>query len=358
MLVTYRRHNPLRCKHMSRSDYRCKCPIWVSGTDSKGKRRREALKLRDWTKAQELVRRWDVEGSQPKPGRRATLSEWKDSFLNDAETSRHLNAETIRKYKLLFKQLEAFAQIKKIRFAEDIGLEELTEFRATWQDAALSASKKLERLRSIYKFAVARKWVENNFAAELKTPKTSFVPTQPFSDDEMKRILESARRSRRFGAEASYAFILMMRYSGLRISDVTVMARHAVNGNRLRLHTAKTGEPVSMKLPVVVVEALKIVQSKNPKYFFWSGESRTPAAVSLWRKRLADVFRDAGIHDAHSHRFRDTFAVSLLQAGVSLENVSTLLGHRNFKVTQRHYSPWVKSRQDALDRDMEGAAGF
>ena len=180
MLVTYRRHNPLRCKHMSRSDYRCKCPIWVSGTDSKGKRRREALKLRDWTKAQELVRRWDVEGSQPKPGRRATLSEWKDSFLNDAETSRHLNAETIRKYKLLFKQLEAFAQIKKIRFAEDIGLEELTEFRATWQDAALSASKKLERLRSIYKFAVARKWVENNFAAELKTPKTSFVPTQPF----------------------------------------------------------------------------------------------------------------------------------------------------------------------------------
>ena len=32
MLTTYRRHNPAKCKFTSRSEYRCKCPIWVTGT--------------------------------------------------------------------------------------------------------------------------------------------------------------------------------------------------------------------------------------------------------------------------------------------------------------------------------------
>jgi hypothetical protein len=59
--------------------------------------------------------------------------------------------------------------------------------------------------------------------------------------------------------------------------------------------------------------------------------------------------------NGHTHRFRDTFAVSLLEAGVSLENVSTLLGHQSLRVTQKHYAPWVRTRQDALDRAVEAA---
>ena len=79
-----------------------------------------------------------------------------------------------------------------------------------------------------------------------------------------------------------------------------------------------------------------------------SSERRTGSRLSLWRKRLADVFTGAKIDDGHSHRFRDTFAVSLLENGVSLENVAMLLGNSP-KVAYKHYSPWVKTRQEALD---------
>jgi integrase len=145
-------------------------------------------------------------------------------------------------------------------------------------------------------------------------------------------------------------FILTMRYSGLRISDTTALACEGLKGDRLQLHQAKTGEYVFVLLPTFVADALRKVVHRNPAYFFWTGTSKLPAAVSVWRKRLADVFKKAKIKNGHSHRFRDTFAVSLLQAGVSLEDVSTLLGHKSLRITQKHYSPWVKTRQDALDK--------
>jgi integrase/recombinase XerD len=50
--------------------------------------------------------------------------------------------------------------------------------------------------------------------------------------------------------------------------------------------------------------------------------------------------------------FRDTFAVSLLLKGVSLESVSKLLGHSSIKITERHYAPWVKARQEQLEAEV------
>jgi len=59
-----------------------------------------------------------------------------------------------------------------------------------------------------------------------------------------------------------------------------------------------------------------------------------------------------GASDGHAHRFRDTFAVELLKAGVPMERASVLLGHSSIKVTERHYSPWLRARQEQLEADV------
>lgn len=98
------------------------------------------------------------------------------------------------------------------------------------------------------------------------------------------------------------------------------------------------------------------LESLNPggKHFFWSGNGLAKSTVADWQRSLAKVFKLAGI-DGHAHRFRNTFSVNLLQAGVPLETVSILLGHSSLKVTERHYSPWVKSRQIKLEESIEKA---
>jgi hypothetical protein len=39
-------------------------------------------------------------------------------------------------------------------------------------------------------------------------------------------------------------------------------------------------------------------------------------------------------------------------AGVPLERVSVLLGNHSVRVTEKHYAPWVRSRQEQLECDV------
>ena len=50
--------------------------------------------------------------------------------------------------------------------------------------------------------------------------------------------------------------------------------------------------------------------------------------------------------------FRDTFAVEMLLAPMHIDQVSIRLGHSSLRVTEKHYSPWVRARQDQLEKSV------
>jgi integrase len=63
----------------------------------------------------------------------------------------------------------------------------------------------------------------------------------------------------------------------------------------------------------------------------------------------------SGVQNAHAHRFRDTFSVELLIAGVPIEDVSILLGHSSVRISERAYAPWVQARQLKLEAAVRKA---
>jgi site-specific recombinase XerD len=63
----------------------------------------------------------------------------------------------------------------------------------------------------------------------------------------------------------------------------------------------------------------------------------------------------ARVPSGHAHRFRDTFAVELLLAGIPIERVAALLGYTSIKTTEKHYAPWTHSRQVQLESDVKRA---
>jgi integrase len=71
------------------------------------------------------------------------------------------------------------------------------------------------------------------------------------------------------------------------------------------------------------------------------------ADPSVYRRQIRKP--DGTPKRCHAHMFRDTFAVELLNKGVPIDRVSLLLGHSSVKVTEKHYAPLVKERQQQLE---------
>ena len=225
MLTIYRRHRK-NCKQRAKGrKYRhCQCPIWVDGALG-GKEMRESLKLRDWQRAQDLIREWEAENRRTvQQEHQVTIKDAHAKFIADAE-ARKLNDATLYKYRLLFRQLDGFAETYKLQFLKQLDLDTLATFRATWTQGPRTSLKKLERLRAFMRFAEKRKWIDDNPATELKAPKVPNKPTMPFTREEMIRIftaLEPYGKSAGIrNAQRLRAFVLLLRYSGLRIGDAT-----------------------------------------------------------------------------------------------------------------------------------------
>jgi len=322
--------------------------------------------LQNWEKAQQCVREMEATGQRKESAgpeeEIVTVRFACEQFLEDAVT-RGLAESTMKKYRQLTKQLIAFAEErgKDTLLGWNVGV--VRSFRASWKDGPRSALKKLERLKAFFRFALDCEWILEDPARKIKGPKVRPSPTLPFERAQViemlaacdKRYTDSYERTGQPNSKKLRALVLLLRYAGLRIGDATSCAVDRLQGDRLLLYMQKTDEPVYVKLPKFIVDALSHIPRSSEHYWFWTGAGTIEGNADIWRQKLNRMFSLAGIKGGHPHRFRDTFSVELLNAGVPIERVSTLVGHESVRVTERSYNPWVKSRQDRLDADLESA---
>jgi len=349
VLRLFRRHR-VKCPQKSERYRRCACPIYVEGT-LRGEHIRKALDLTSWTAATSLIAKWNDAGEIGSvKAESPAIAEAVEKFLADAK-ARHLGWETIRKYEnLLQRRLLPWCDDKGYRLLKQVGVEQLREFRASWPDGPNYATKNLERLRAFFRFCDQAEWIKKNPALAVKAPKVKLAPTLPFSVEEMTRILDACDRYPG-NAERIKAFVLVMRYAGLRIGDTIRLSRDKVGQGRIQLYTSKTGQPVYVPIPSAVQLALATIE--DGERYFWTGQN-IRSAVANWSRYLARVFELADIEGGHSHRFRDTAAVNWLLGSLSVEEVATLLGNSP-NIVVKHYSPWVRERQRVLEMKVQAS---
>jgi site-specific recombinase XerD len=326
----------------------------MDGLDERGKRVLRSLRTRSWPHAQERLA--EIErGEQPKeqPDRKGArrLDTSIQSFLEDCR-ARKLAPSTIVSYENTLGHLSNFFPGAHIA---TITLDRLTRFRAERASAAArSSGKELQTIRSFFRFAVVRKWIPENPAIHLKVPKPDLLPTMPFTQEEIEAILEACDRINNPNQPErarlrARALVLLLLYSGLRISDAVQLPRSKVDfkTGRILIRIMKTRVPLYVRIPQAAVNALQALPLES-LYFFWSGRSKLSTAVGSARRTIECLMKLTGI-EGHPHRFRDTFSVGLLEAGAELRTVQLLLGHTSIRTTEKHYAPFVASMQAALD---------
>jgi integrase/recombinase XerD len=348
MLSVYRRHSPV-CPQTSRRYRRCNCPIWCEGT-LEGKYLRHSLKTRSWDRASQKIR--EMEDTGGKTASRITIKKACDDYVADAR-ARSLREPTIYKFERLFQLLQEFAKSEGFEYLDQLDIEVLRRFRQQWKFTNYANRNHVERLRSLLRFAHHSGWIKNNPvpSSQFRSPTVEDIPTLPFSPDEVEAIVKACEVYPGPNRSLLKAFVLVMRYTGLRIGDVVTLRRSAVSGDVVFVRTAKTGTPIRVPIPAECVKALAAIPGDS-EYYFWSGATKPKARVGNFQGMLKTVFKTAAIANGHAHRFRDTFATELLLARAPIEQVSTLLGHKSIRVTEKHYAPWIAARQDQAEESV------
>ena len=261
-----------------------------------------------------------------------TLREAAKIFLRDGE-ARQLSDSRRRTHSGVLRQLQEFANERGIEDLAALNRPVLRAWRDSWNCSPGTHGVRLAAVKQFFRLG-------ESLADSLRPPKERARPTMPLSSEEVVRLtLEAPTKER--------ALILLMRFSGLTIQDASTLPAAAIDGPQLTLRRAKSGELVVCELPAVAERALEALRTGR-QHFFWTGRGKPATAAKYWAARLRSVAAAAGLQGFRTHRLRDSFAVALLNAGVSMEDVSTLLGHSSVRTTERYYAPWDKSRRERL----------
>ena len=352
MLKLYRRHVPT-CKLGAKNSktMKCTCPIWVDGMHE-GKRSRYSLDTFSMEEASRKLLELTI-GENKKD---STVSDAVKDFKEDCER-RGLKESGVKKYKELLDALLRFCTGRAITNVRALDVVAVKKFVDTFTDSTLVQGKKIERLRTFFRHCEDMGWIENNPAKKIKKPIVKNPPVVPFTPDELKAIfaaIDSYPQKNSYGHDnraRMRAFVLTLRYTGLRIGDVVKLSKAQVSDGRVMLRTTKTGAPVHLPLPKKLVAALDAIKGESP-YYFWTGTGGK-GSLNTWDYALRKLLTLANV-TGHAHMFRHTMATELLSKGVTVEHVAAILGNSP-AIVLKHYAPWVKARQDALDAAVRKA---
>ncbi len=153
-------------------------------------------------------------------------------------------------------------------------------------------------------------------------------------------------------------FLLMLR-CGLRVSEACSLTWEDVDlpALTLRVDGGKGDVDRMAYLAPDVEQALRLWQARRSgsPYLF---PSRKVAGAHLGRRNvfmlMQQYLRQAGVTDRYSpHCLRHTFATQLLNAGVTLEVLKELMGHRSVQMTLRYTELYETTKRQQYDEAME-----
>lgn len=147
------------CSHNKDPQFkRCHCPkhlYWHTG----GKMTRKTARTTEWDQAHQLARRIEKQleaandnAGAPGPSYSTTVNSAVLDYLADKRAQK-LSPDTLAKLDLYFrKQLLTWCADHDVVNIEQLDLNQLRAWRATWKDGALSAKKKQERITGFFHF--------------------------------------------------------------------------------------------------------------------------------------------------------------------------------------------------------------
>ena len=198
-----------------------------------------------------------------------------------------------------------------------------------------TAIKYIKNLKAVINYSVRNEFIKNN-PLDRYRPKLDRIDKEFLTEHELSKIENKNFENDRLN-EVRDVFILCC-YTGLSYSDVAKLNKEniviGIDGRKhIKINRTKTS--VLSNIPILE-KALHIIEKyKNNEYCIIKN---TLLPVNSNQKQNAYLKEIGNLCECNknltTHTARHTFATLMLTKGVSIESISSMLGHTNIKTTQ------------------------
>ena len=267
-------------------------------------------------------------------------------FLAFLKHEKNASPHTIAAYERDLRQLASYLEERRVELRE-VDNVILRGFLATLQEKKNKKStiaRKLAAVRSFFQFCMKKKWVEDNPAKIVATPKQEkHVPTF-LSEDEMAKILDLPLSHQPLDLR-DRAVLELLYATGIRVSELVGINLNDVNFSERLIRVRGKGKkerivPFGRKAEESMAFYLRARHQINKGdieealFLNYRGERLTSRSV----ERIVDkyIHLTALRRKISPHSLRHSFASHLLSRGADLRVIQELLGHESLATTQKY----------------------
>ncbi len=264
------------------------------------------------------------------------LLKYQKEFVNFLTSQRNAPS-TILAYGKDIEQLVVFLDKTGKKEIKEVKKEDLEMFiKKLGQDGytAKSISRKINSIKTFYRFLKNNNYIVLNPAVEIKHPKYEVKPPRVLSKVEYRALRDACRHDTR-----TYAIVELFLQTGIRIGELANLTLEDVKENEIIIKPSGKNEQRNVPLNKAAKQALEAYLKIRPHThnpFLFVTKSGKPLLIRNIRNAIDRFFRLAGITNAKINDLRHTFIAHNLAAGTPINVVAKVVGHKRVSTTEKY----------------------
>ncbi|MEQ9402095.1 MAG: tyrosine-type recombinase/integrase [Cyclobacteriaceae bacterium] len=284
-----------------------------------------------------------------------------DSFLKYLSFEKRYSSHTVEAYKKDLQQFSGFLfsefEIEDLISAKHVHLRAWVVSLMEKNLSPRSVNRKIATLKSIYKFLLARDYIDINPAVKLKPLKTDKDLPSFIKEEEIAALLDRVEFTDDFSGKRDQLLLELFYSTGMRLSELTTLKDRdiSVYDKSLKVLGKRNKEriiPVSNTLILLIESYLKIKEEAGMMNEFLILTDAGKQAYPMFIQRKVKNYLGAvtTLSKKSPHVLRHTFATHLLNKGADLNAVKDLLGHTSLAATQVYTHNSIEKLKAAFDQ--------
>lgn len=268
-----------------------------------------------------------------------------ENFLKFLRLERNYSQKTVDNYKADLEQFKLFfGKLKADLSWKDVDGDIIRDWIENMMDkgnAPSSVNRRLSALRSYYRYALKRGFVESDPTYNIQGPKNKKVLPQFLKETEMDRLIDPKMWTDKYKDVLARTIIITFYSTGVRVSELVGLNLEDVNfvTHELKV-TGKRNKQRIIPFGTELEETLMTyLQNRNPKtetqnalFITEKGERVTTSQVRTMVK--VNIAKVSTLKKKSPHVLRHTFATAMLNHKAELGSVKKLLGHKSIATTE------------------------